>query len=230
MIGGFIVQHSTWSWIFWSTTIFQGIVQLSSLFLFSESYAPVLLQRRAKKWHEDTGDSRYHSGMEVRNSDRSAAKILSHSLSRPLRLLAFYPIIQMQAHLEGINYGLLYFALASFSSLFVSAYGESNRTCALRLGHTISPTLDGCRYRGLHIIARYADLRYHADCLCYGCLSLTYQLRHVYLAAFSLSLSHCFQTVYTRPLATDGVIVYQPFFQLVSRYQEHGFSGVLARD
>lgn len=125
IVGGFIVQYSTWRWMFWATTILQVILEVSSLLLFSESYAPLLLRRRAQKLREDTGDSRYHSSSELRESGRTAVGNLGHSLTRPLRLLAFHPIIQIQAILEGINYGLLYFALASFSSLHVSAYGES---------------------------------------------------------------------------------------------------------
>ena len=131
IVGGFIVQYSTWRWMFWATTILQGLLELSSLFLFHESYAPVLLRRRAQKLRAETGDSRYHAEIEMRESGRSATWKISRSLSRPIRLLAFHPIIQIQAILSGINYGLLYFALASFSSLYVSAYGESVATSGL---------------------------------------------------------------------------------------------------
>jgi len=125
IIGGFIVQYSTWRWMFWSTTIFQVVLEMSSLLLFNESYAPVLLRRRAEKLRKDTGDTRYHSELERSESGRSTLWKISHSLLRPLRLLVFHPIIQMQAILEGLNYGLLYFALSSFSGLYVSAYGNS---------------------------------------------------------------------------------------------------------
>lgn len=125
IIGGFIVQYSTWRWMFWATTILQCLLELSSLRLFRESYVPVLLRRRAQKLRAETGDSRYYAEIEMRESGRSAAWKIRRSLSRPIRLLAFHPIIQIQATLEGINYGLLYFALTSFSSLYVSAYGGS---------------------------------------------------------------------------------------------------------
>jgi MFS family permease len=125
IVGGFVVEYSTWRWMFWATTILQGILEASSLVLFYESYGPVLLRRRAEKLRNDTGDSRYHAAVERRESGRSTLWKISRSLSRPLRLLIFHPIIQMQAILQGINYGLLYFALASFSALHVSAYGDS---------------------------------------------------------------------------------------------------------
>lgn len=125
IIGGFIVQYSTWRWMFWSTAIFQGVLELSSLTVFYESYAPVLLRRRAEKRRQETGDSRYYSEMEKRESGRSTAWKIQRSLTRPFRLLMFHSIIQMEAILEGINYGLLYFTLSSFSTLYVNAYGES---------------------------------------------------------------------------------------------------------
>jgi MFS family permease len=125
IVGGFVVEYSTWRWMFWATTILQGILEASSLLIFYESYGPVLLRRRAEKLRNDTGDNRYHAAVERRESGRSTLWKISRSLSRPLRLLIFHPIIQIQAILQGINYGLLYFALASFSALHVSAYGDS---------------------------------------------------------------------------------------------------------
>ncbi|QMW25946.1 hypothetical protein G4B84_001191 [Aspergillus flavus NRRL3357] len=124
IVSGFIVKYSTWRWMFWSTAILQLTLDLSSL-LFHESYAPLLLRRRAEELRSNTGGSRYHAAIEMREAGLSPPRKLSRSLSRPLRLLAFHPIIQMQAILEGIDYGLLYFALSSFSALHVAAYGES---------------------------------------------------------------------------------------------------------
>ncbi|CAK1362207.1 putative transporter [Cercospora beticola] len=125
IIGGFIVEYSTWRWMFWATTIFQAVAEIVTLPIIHETYCPLLLQRRATKLRLETGDSRYHTETEIRSQGHSTFKILSNNLTRPLRLLAFHPTIQVQALLGGINYGLLYFALASFSSLIVSNYGQS---------------------------------------------------------------------------------------------------------
>lgn len=148
IVSGFIVEYSTWRWMFWATTILQGIVELSSLPLFHESYAPVLLRRRAEKLRQETGDSRYHALVETRESGRSAGWKLARSLTRPLRLLAFHQIIQMQAILEGINYGLLYFTLSSFSTLYVSAYGESISISGLHYIAICTGTISGSQICG----------------------------------------------------------------------------------
>ncbi|KAI9723890.1 MAG: MFS siderochrome iron transporter 1 [Chrysothrix sp. TS-e1954] len=126
IIGGFIVQYSsTWRWMFWSTSILQGVLEICSLPIVRETYAPLLLRRRAQKFRKGTNDMRYHAPIELHEANRSTTWKLRNSLSRPLRLLAFHPIIQVQALLGGINYGLLYFALASFSTLYTTAYRTS---------------------------------------------------------------------------------------------------------
>jgi len=81
IIGGFIVQYSTWRWMFWSTTIFQVVLEMSSLLLFNESYAPVLLRRRAEKLRKDTGDTRYHSELERSESGRSTLWKISQPIT-----------------------------------------------------------------------------------------------------------------------------------------------------
>lgn len=148
IVSGFIIEYSTWRWMFWATTILQGIVELSSLPLFHESYAHVLLRRRAEKLRQETNDSRYHALVETRESGRSAGWKLARSLTRPLRLLAFHPIIQMQAILEGINYGLLYFTLSSFSTLYVNAYGESISISGLHYIAICTGTISGSQICG----------------------------------------------------------------------------------
>ncbi|KAI0019470.1 MFS multidrug transporter-like protein [Xylariomycetidae sp. FL0641] len=125
ILGGFIVEYTTWRWMFWSTAIFQVVLELASFPLVDETYGPLLLRRRAAKLREETNDARYYAEVETRESGRSASWKLRRSLTRPLRLLAFDPIIQIDAILSGISYGLLYFALSSFSNLYVAGYGES---------------------------------------------------------------------------------------------------------
>lgn len=125
IVGGFITEGTTWRWMFWSTSILQAILAVASIPIVLETYAPLLLSRRAERLRQNTGDSRYYAEVETREEGRSAVWKLRNSLSRPFRLLMFHPIVQIQTILGGINYGLLYFALSSFSSLFVSAYGNS---------------------------------------------------------------------------------------------------------
>lgn len=50
---------------------------------------------------------------------------MGYALSRPLRLLAFHPVIQIASLISGFYYGILYIVLSSFSDLWVQQYGFS---------------------------------------------------------------------------------------------------------
>ncbi|RYO77472.1 hypothetical protein DL762_009245 [Monosporascus cannonballus] len=56
---------------------------------------------------------------------RSVTAVLAKALSRPLRLLAFHPIIQVTAIISAFNYGVLYIVLSTFSELWTSRYHRS---------------------------------------------------------------------------------------------------------
>lgn len=125
ILGGFITENTTWRWMFWSTSILQGVFVVVSIPLFHESHAPTLLHRRAVDLRESTGDDRYHTKDERLEAGKSIPNVLIRAISRPTRLLLFHPIVQIQAILSALNYGLLYFILSTFSVLYIDQYDNS---------------------------------------------------------------------------------------------------------
>jgi len=111
--------------MFWSTSAFQGVMVVVSLFAFQEPHAPTILRRRAEKKRSETGDQMYLTATERASAKESTTRIIGRSLSRPLKLLAFHPIVQIVSIISALSYGLLYISLATFSELFVTAYGQS---------------------------------------------------------------------------------------------------------
>ena len=65
IIGGFMADRTTWRWIFWATSAFQAVMTVVSYFAFRETYAPLILRRRADKLRSETGDQRYHTAAET---------------------------------------------------------------------------------------------------------------------------------------------------------------------
>lgn len=106
IIGGFMADRTTWRWIFWSTSIFQGVMTVMCFMAFEETYPPLILRRRAEKLRRETGRA-YYTAAERLDGERSALSIVSRSLTRPLRLLATHPIIQVMSCIEALSYGLL---------------------------------------------------------------------------------------------------------------------------
>lgn len=95
-----------------------------SFFAFRETYPQRILLHRAEKKRKDTRDHQYVTATERLHKDTSACNTISRSLTRPLRLLAFHPIVQIISIISALSYGILYIVLATFSELWVTAYGQ----------------------------------------------------------------------------------------------------------
>lgn len=118
--------------MFWSTSAFQGVMTVVSFFAFHETYSQRILLERAEKKRKETGDSRYVTAAERLHVGTSAVATIGRSLTRPLRLLAFHPIVQIISVISALSYGILYIVLATFSELWVTAYGQPVDISTLR--------------------------------------------------------------------------------------------------
>jgi multidrug resistance protein len=121
--GGFIAEKTTWRWVFYATTIADGLIQLSGLFFLQETYPPVLLHRKKKKLIKESGNEALHT--EWDNPDRTIAASLRISLLRPFKLLGTQIIVQVLALYMAYLYGLMYLVLSTFPTLWETEYHES---------------------------------------------------------------------------------------------------------
>jgi multidrug resistance protein len=122
IIGGFMAGRASWRWMFWSTSIFQGVMIFVSFTVFRETYAPVILKRKAEGLRHNTGDARYYTLHERMTEQKSLLSILLQALTRPMRLLLFHPLVQIVCVLQAFEYGLLYIVLSSFADMWVQHY------------------------------------------------------------------------------------------------------------
>ncbi|KAH8658407.1 major facilitator superfamily domain-containing protein [Xylariales sp. PMI_506] len=125
ILGGFITANMSWRWMFWATSILQGVMMLICFVVFRETFAPLILHRIAARKRRETGDDRYQTLDERLGRHTSALKMLGKALTRPLRLLVFHPIIQAAALISAFNYGILYICLASYADLWITQYHMS---------------------------------------------------------------------------------------------------------
>ncbi|KAG4413602.1 hypothetical protein IFR04_013268 [Cadophora malorum] len=121
--GGFIAENTTWRWVFYSTTIADGIIQVAGLFFLQETYAPVLLHRKKKQMIKDTGNEALHT--EFDRPDRTVGKTIRIALSRPFKLLFTQVIVQVLAMYMAYLYGIMYLVLSTFPGLWENEYNES---------------------------------------------------------------------------------------------------------
>ncbi|KAG6279683.1 hypothetical protein E4U47_002871 [Claviceps purpurea] len=121
--GGWIAEKTTWRWVFYSTTIACGLVQMLGLLCLQETYAPVLLHRKKMRLMRETGNMRLHTEYDC--PDRTLLQMLARAFVRPFRLLTTQPIIQVLSLYLMFLYGTMYLILATFPTLFATKYGET---------------------------------------------------------------------------------------------------------
>ncbi|KAK4506913.1 hypothetical protein PRZ48_000646 [Zasmidium cellare] len=72
VVGGFINQYTNWRWSFWVLVIWAGIQWTLIALFVPETYAPVLLRRKAIKLRKETGEQRIEKAGPADDDDGDA--------------------------------------------------------------------------------------------------------------------------------------------------------------
>jgi hypothetical protein len=87
--------------------IFTGSVGIVYLFTVPETYAPVILHRRAQKLSKMTGKV-YKTHIEIQQGPKTLRGVLKIALSRPWVMLIREPIVTVLSIYQAIIYATLY--------------------------------------------------------------------------------------------------------------------------
>ncbi|KXX77074.1 Transporter mfs1 [Madurella mycetomatis] len=123
IVGGYISQNTTWRWCFWTIVLVNGAVQVIAFFFLRETYAPRLLQLKARALRARTGNPKLRTKWEQSDADRTLLGLLRITLRRPWVMLGTQPIIQLFALYQAFNFGTLYLFISSFPALWEGRYG-----------------------------------------------------------------------------------------------------------
>ena len=105
IVGGFVTQsYLGWRWTAWITLFLGAFFGTLSFFLCSESYAPVLLQRKAARIRFETKNWAIHAPIDESPVDMHA--ILHKYLYRPFIMLVQEPILVLVTLYMSLNYGI----------------------------------------------------------------------------------------------------------------------------
>ncbi|KAF5691736.1 multidrug resistance [Fusarium circinatum] len=121
--GGWVAERTTWRWVFYSTTIACGFVQVAALLFLKETYAPVILEQKKQNLVKESGNMDLYT--EHDQPDRTLARTLGIALARPFRLLFTQPIVIFLAAYMTYLYGTMYLVLSTFSGLFEKVHHET---------------------------------------------------------------------------------------------------------
>jgi hypothetical protein len=81
----------------------------------TETFAPVLLKKHAKKLRKETGCNRYFAPQELKSD---AAFTLAQTITRPLTMLIFEPIILFTAIYVSLAWSMVFFYFQAYPIIF----------------------------------------------------------------------------------------------------------------
>jgi len=116
-VGNFLGQAKGWRWVEGFLAIFAGSVWIICSLTVPETYAPVILRRRAAKMSRITGKV-YKSKLEIDKGKTTVAQALKVALTRPWILLFMEPIVLLLSIFMAIVYGTLYMTFAAFPIVY----------------------------------------------------------------------------------------------------------------
>ncbi|KAI9375123.1 major facilitator superfamily domain-containing protein [Aspergillus egyptiacus] len=126
--GGFLAEAEGWRWVFWVIAITVGVVAIGCLITYRESYAPVLLERKAARLRKATGNPSLRT---VHDTGRTPKQVFIDAFARPVKLLFLSPIVFLFSLFAAVSYGYLYLMFTTLTSIFETQYGFSQSLAGL---------------------------------------------------------------------------------------------------
>lgn len=125
--GGALQDAKGWRWVFWVVAIVSGFISMLMVVTMTESYAPVILSRKAARLRQETGNAQLRSRLD--QGQPSVA--FKRAITRPMKMLIFSPICTIFALYMIMVYGYLYLLFTSVPFVFQQTYGFSTTTVGL---------------------------------------------------------------------------------------------------
>ncbi|KAH7021784.1 major facilitator superfamily domain-containing protein [Macrophomina phaseolina] len=144
IVGGFTVMNASlgWRWTEYFTAIMAFFFGAVGLIVVPETYAPVLLQRRAKKVRYETRNWAIHSKHDENQVDFKS--VVQKYLARPFAMLVLEPILLLVTIYMAVVYGILYLFFESYPIAFQEKRGWNEGVGALPfLSITVGVVLGG---------------------------------------------------------------------------------------
>ena len=122
VIGGFLGENAGWKWVQGFLAIFNGLIWIFGSLIVPETYAPVLLRKRAERLSQTTGKV-YRSKLDIERGKVSTKTAFGTALKRPWILLFAEPIVLLLSIYMAIVYGTLYMLFDAFPIVFEQVRG-----------------------------------------------------------------------------------------------------------
>ncbi|ODV59891.1 MFS transporter [Ascoidea rubescens DSM 1968] len=130
VIAGYVVDALGWRWVFYILLIVNGLLGVFSVIFFRETYSPVLLERKARKLRNETGNKNFKTIYDITNTETAFGRFYV-DMTRPLKLLTFHPMVIGLGSFMALIFGMLYILLSAFPSIWANVYNFEVGTTGL---------------------------------------------------------------------------------------------------
>ncbi|PPJ52006.1 hypothetical protein CBER1_09643 [Cercospora berteroae] len=122
IMGGFItMSYLGWRWTQWITMIMAALFGTIGFFVIPETFAPVLLQRKAKKLKYKTKNWALHAPADEK--EVNLKEIADKYLLKPFKMLVLEPILILVTLYMSLIYGIIYGCFEAFPISFQEERG-----------------------------------------------------------------------------------------------------------
>ncbi|KAJ7600529.1 major facilitator superfamily domain-containing protein [Mycena floridula] len=144
IVGGFIANSGLhWTWVFWVSMIYAGVCTLLTL-LLPETFAPVLLIKKAKRLRSANPTLYKDIYAEHERHDWSLRHLLQRTIYRPIKMLGSEPILVLVTLYISLVYGVLYLLFEAVPIIFIKTRGFTKAQSGLAfIGVGIGSSIGG---------------------------------------------------------------------------------------
>ncbi|KAL2801953.1 major facilitator superfamily domain-containing protein [Aspergillus granulosus] len=161
MIGGFLGMNGGWRWVQILLAISSGVVWAMIVISVPETYAPVLLRKRAQRLSRVTGKY-YRSTFDTQRENVPVREQMQKLFLRPWVLLLREPIVLLLSFYASLIYGTLYMLFAAFPVVYGENRGWNAGVSGLPFLGVMVGTLLGALYT-LYDNKRYIKAQKRGD-------------------------------------------------------------------
>ncbi|CAO2650497.1 Nn.00g017890.m01.CDS01 [Neocucurbitaria sp. VM-36] len=122
--GGYLSEAAGWRWIFWVILMAMGVLIVASPFLLRESYAPVILERKAARLRGELNAPHLQSRLRP-HMPASRLKAVQAIFLRPLAMFVSSPIVSILSVYVACVYGYQYLMFSTLASIYQTQYNVS---------------------------------------------------------------------------------------------------------
>ncbi|KAN0064742.1 hypothetical protein ACQY0O_001797 [Thecaphora frezii] len=118
IISGFINQNTDWRWTFWFINIWSGCTLFALVLLAPETFAPIILTKRARKLRKQTGNEKLYAAHERSIGRKSITRTIFASCTKPFMLLVHEYMLTLLCIWSALLLGILYLLFIAFPIVF----------------------------------------------------------------------------------------------------------------